>query len=128
MGISLLSDSISTPDGWQGSEYSHWVRPFTLSHLSYEVDVATLVAFLGSFALLGVCLGEAERVEGQRVSETLHHRVKETCIAVIVHGECHMRWQLTFSTICRFHFRGGRAFRSAVFHKGVSSRRVHGLE
>ena len=73
VGISLLSDSISTPDCRQGSEYSHWVRPFTLPHLSYEVDVATLVAFLRSLALFSVCLGEAERVEGQRVCEALHN-------------------------------------------------------
>lgn len=122
--VSLLTYSVSTPNGWQRFDDGSRIGVSTLRHLINETNIAALVAALSlSLALFQVILAHTQGVEGQRVSQALHHWVEKASVSQILHRKGHSRRKLTLLVLLWIvAFRALRHARLAwVLHEKIHS-------
>ena len=92
MGVSLLSNSISAPNRGQRSNNGQRICSLSLIQHTNELVLFTLEAklvSLANFAQFGVFAEKTELKEGNGVGQTLHHRVEEARVSVVVHSVSH---------------------------------------
>ena len=92
MCVSLLPNSISAPNGGQRSNNWQRVCSFSLVQHFDELILLALEAklvFLAYFAHFGVFSEETELEERDCVGQTLHHRIEEARVPMVVHPICH---------------------------------------
>ena len=124
MCVTLLTNSVATPNSRERLDDGAWIRTFTLRELLNEGDVTTLVAGLSwALALLHMVLAEAEGVERQGMWQALHDRIEEAGVTEVIHSKSDSTGQglrcLCITRLRRF---------SSISHKKVSVLIFHGLK
>ena len=93
MSVSLLTNTIATPDGRQAFHDGPRVGTLLSAQISDERRIPALVAILRPLTLPLVLTTEAIGVKWYCVRQTLHYGVEEACVSKVVHWVGNSLWQ-----------------------------------